>query len=197
MAGLLDRQGVVGLLGPTLDPIADPDGFDRRAFGDLIALRPQLAGMPHLDEMPPYRIVEDANGTRHLVRREPLDRSPPVRLAGPGILPMIDAGGPLRVAGLPMLGDDDASTKATRPRYLAQAAPSAPQERAPNSPPAAASDDTDNVSPAQPPQVAAQAAASPGGPSTARPAAAATTGEVGPDRTISRQGHHRLIDRHE
>ena len=164
MAGLLDRRGVVGLLGPTtLDPFADSDGLDRRAFDDMIALR------PHLAEMPPYEIVEDANGTRHLVRREPIDGPPSVRLAGPDTLPMIDAGAPPRMAGLPMLGDDDASPNATRPRYLAQAPTRAPQERAPIDPPAAASDDPDKAPLAQPPQVAAEAALSPG-PSAASPA---------------------------
>src|SRR5262245_13416443 len=107
MAGLLDRQGVVGLLGPTLDPNADPDEF-RRAFHDPITLR------PHPNEIPPYQIVEDAAGVRHLVRQEPFDRPPP------DLTPMIDAG-PSRVLGLPMLGDADAPRNATRLLHLAPA----------------------------------------------------------------------------
>jgi hypothetical protein len=173
MAGLLDRRGVVGLLGPTkLDPFADSDGLDRRAFDDMIALR------RHLAEMLPYEIVEDANGTRHLVRREPIDGPPSVRLAGPDTLPMIDAGAPPRMAGLPMLGDSDAMPNAVWPRPVQfnQACARAPQERAPSAsssaapdanPPAAAPDDepADKASRAQPPQVAPEAAASPGPPS--------------------------------
>ena len=167
MAGLLDRQGVVGLLGPTLDPNADPDEF-RRAFHDMIAFR------PHLTEMPPYQIVEDANGTAHLVRREPLDRPPP------DLTPLIDAGAPSRVAGLPMRGDRDAARNATRPLHLAQAPTSAPQERAPINPPAAVSDDPDKGPLAQPPQVAPGSTASPD-PSAASPAPgpAAAPGEAG------------------